>query len=102
VFHCRKCGARCFSSSDEDDESEDSSETELIRTLARKVHKELAGPRGKGQKGEKTAKKVRVLRSHKMYSKIWENFGKITKSKKIFFGNSQFARLLLFLLAWFC
>jgi hypothetical protein len=79
VFHCRKSGARCFSSSDEDDEddeSEDSSETESIHTLARKVHEELAGPGGKSQKGEKTAKKVWVLRLHKMYSKIWKNFGK--------------------------
>ncbi len=33
---------------DEDDESEDSTETESIRTLARKVREELAGPGGKG------------------------------------------------------
>jgi len=45
--------------------------------LARKVHGELAGPGGKGQKGEKTAEKVWVLRLHKTYSKNWKISGKL-------------------------
>jgi hypothetical protein len=65
----RKSGARLFSSAEEDEETEESSEAESVSILAKRVREEMAGA---GKSSAKKAKKEEKVRNV-VYNRIKAN-----------------------------